>query len=1036
MKNKGLLWTFVILLAIMTLYSLSFGIVTNKFEKQAEQWAISAVNDSLMQPGWTDYQVDSAVAAQKRMYLRDSSEKKVYPVLGLTYGEVKENELNLGLDLQGGMSVTLEVSVPDLIIALSDYNTNEQFRKAIEDAKEAQKSSTSDFLTLFEEAWKAGNNSGTSLYRIFSFNVEAKSLFPPNASDDEMMDILRREAETAINNTENIIRKRIDQFGIAQPTVQKQSFSGRILVELPGVDDRERVRTQLKSTANLEFWDTYFSSEIVGKFQSINDALGRRMHPELFTNDSTATDSTAVAEELPKDTTNAETAIDTLNDGIDTSGIDTGDKPGEAPETTEVSREDRLKNPLFNKMQPYLDRYSQGEGCRVGFAKVSDTVEVNRLLRSPEAKAVLPPDLRLLWSAKPVSNTVALYAIKDPSMKGKAPLDGSCIVNATRDFDITNEVIVSMTMSGDVGAPIWKKMTEKNAADNHRAIAIVMDNLVYSSPSVNSVIPNGRSQISLGAGNSVEKQIEEADDLSSLLKAGSLPAPARIIDEVTVGPSLGEMNIRSGMFSFIGAFIIVLLFMMWYYAGAGFIACIALVANLFFLIGALISMHASLTLPGIAGIVLTMGMAVDANVIINERIKEEMRHGKGLVAAVKDGYNMAYSSIIDGNLTTFLTGLVLLVVGSGPIRGFAVTLLIGIVTSLFTSIFITRLVIFRRLEKKKNVTFWNKTNKGWFTTNNFDFVGKRKRFYLISIVVIGAGLISVFTRGFNLGVDFIGGNSFRVDFVEKMEPDVVRQNLANVFVENGTPAELIVQSVENKGTAFKITTDYLVNSKEADSEVKVLEKLKEGLDKTGGAYELGSSFKVDATMSDDFRKESVWATILALIIIGIYILLRFKKMKYAIGATLALLHDVLVTIAMFSLLNGLVPFTLEVNQIFIAALLTIAGYSINDTVVIFDRLREYLTTHRSVSEEVTINNALNSTLGRTVNTALTVLLTLLVMFFFGSDEIRGFSFALIVGVVAGTYSSIFIATPVVIDFGRYKRKVQKEQAKKVAAATT
>jgi SecD/SecF fusion protein len=579
-------------------------------------------------------------------------------------------------------------------------------------------------------------------------------------------------------------------------------------------------------------------------------------------------------------------------------------------------------------------------------------------------------------------------------------------------------------------------MTKKNAADRNRPIAIVMDNLVYSAPSVNSEIPNGSSVITFGKGENREQSIQEAKDLAGLLKAGSLPAPAKIIDEVTVGPSLGEKNIKAGIWSFVIAFLVILIYMVFYYAWAGWAANVALIANLFFLIGALVSLGGALTLPGIAGIVLTMGMAVDANVLIYERVKEELRHGKNISTALKDGFLKAISAILDGNATTLITGIILFLVGSGPIKGFATTLIIGIFTTLFTAIIIARLILYRRLENKKEITFSSSITKNWFTNVNYDFVGKRKMFYAISIIVIAAGIGSWAFRGFNLGVDFIGGTSYKVEFAQAVEADALRGALESTLVDDkGNKGSVLVQSVGTGSKDFKVTTNFLINSTDENADALVSAKVEEALKKVSNDFNMDSSYKVDASMSDDFRREAIWAGIISLLLVGLYIFIRFRKIDFAIGAAVALFHDALIVIAAFTLLNGLLPFSLEVNQNFIGAILTIIGFSINDTVVIFDRVREYLKGNKSQPMPTTINAALNSTLGRTINTSMTVLLTLVVMFIFGSDDIKGFCFAMIIGVVAGVYSSLFIATPIVVDMGLKQSKSEESatDAKTVTA---
>ena len=1003
MRNQSILWTFVILLMLSVVYLFTFDFVADGYESEIKQMTI----DSLNTAGVNFTEGDSAYTALYKKLLRDSADAETYPVFGHSYNYLRENQLNLGLDLKGGMSVILEVSIPDLFLAISDNNTNEVFRKSISDAKEAQKNSSAAYVDLFAAAWKKNNTSNLELWRIFD-NIENKGKFPAKSSDDEVIEILRREADDALNNTENIIKKRIEPFGITQANVQRQSLTGRIVVELPGIDDRERVRKTLKATANLEFWDTYRTDEVFMKMVELNNNLGKRLAPDLFSQDPNRAKKDSIMAELLKDT--ALTAPQ--RDSIQLAYKDTTVTPDSLLSEKDLSRKYPLRKLQLNP---------RAGSAVVAFAMVSDTSEIGSYLRSPEAQTSLPADLRLLWGAKPSGNVVTLFGIKDKSMRGKAELDGKSITDARQDFNmISGEVEVNMTMDSE-GASIWREMTRKNAADNNRPIAIVMDNLVFSAPNVNSEIPNGSSVIQFGRATGADqtKLEQEARDLAGLLKAGSLPAPAKIIDEVTVGPSVGEENINSGKFSFILAFILILAYMIFYYAWAGIAADIALIVNLIFMFGALISLHGSLTLPGIAGIVLTMGMAVDANVLIYERVKEELRLGKNISAAMKDGFIKALSAILDGNATTLITGIILLLVGTGPIKGFATTLIIGIFTTLVTALIISRLILYRRLENKKPITFYSNITKDWFNNFSYDFVGKRKIFYIVSLLIMVAGVASWVTRGFNTGVDFSGGTSVRINFESAANPDEIREAMSTVLVENGSPSAYTVQAIGSDNKSFKITTNYLINSEAENVENMVNDKIAEGLNKVNTAYTFGSSYKVDPTMSDDFRKQATWATILSLLLVGGYIMLRFRKWDFALGASVALLHDAMVVIAAFTLLNDLVPFTLEVNQNFIGAILTVIGYSINDTVVIFDRIREYLKTRKSGPIEPTINDALNSTMGRSINTSLTVLLTLLVMFIFGSDDIRGFCFAMIIGVLSGVYSTLFIATPIVVDMRKW-----------------
>ena len=967
MQNKNILVVFTVLLALATLYTLSFNWVASGYEATADEYG-AYVADSLEVAGALgDQTFDEAAAQAAREFLRDSATAEIYPVFGHTYRQVKEQELNLGLDLKGGMSVTLEVSLPDLIVALSDYSDNADFRGAISDAKALRKENSDDFVTNFESAWTA-RAPEVELWRIFH-NMENKDLFPAKSTDAEIFEILRAEAQTAIDNTESIIRKRIDQLGVAQPNVQKLQ-NGRILVELPGIDDRERARKQLKSTANLEFWETYFNDEVIGRIGAANTALGEAMSPELF-GDNAPADSTLSQDEL------------------------------------------RAKNPLFSVFQMELGRRSPV----VGYTLTSDTNRVNDLLRRPEARTALGSDLRLLWEAKPATNVAQLYAIKDMSGKGKAELSGKSIVDARVSYDEIGDVVVSMTMNSE-GAISWGAMTERCANENNRAVAVVLDNLVFSAPNVQTAITNGRSQISFGTGQSAEQKLAEAEDLAGLLKAGSLPAPARIVDEVSVGPQLGEENIKAGLSSFVIALLVVLAYMIFYYRGAGLVSNVALIANLFFLIGALASLGAALTLPGIAGIVLTIGMAVDANVLIYERIREEMRGGKGLMVALKEGYAKAYSAIIDANITTLLTAFVLYSFGSGAIRGFATTLIIGIFTSLFSAVVLTRLIFFSRLENKKNITFYTEATKNWFTNTAVNFIGNRRRFYALSAIVVIAGIGSLATKGLNEGVEFSGGTTFDVSFEDAVDAEAVRGALATAFTEDGVPGNPLVQTKDSP-EKLRIMTNFMIDSESENVDEEINDALAAGLGTLGTSYSVDMYNKVDSTISDDFRSGAQNATIFSLIIIFLYIFFRFRKWQYGLGALIAMVHDVIVVLAVFSIFGGLLPFTMEIDQAFIAAILTVIGYSINDTVVVFDRIREYVGLYgNKKGEEELMNSALNSTLSRTINTSLSTFVVLLTIFLLGGDNIKGFVFALMVGVVVGTYSSIFIATPSVLDLSK------------------
>lgn len=993
MQNKSAVLIFTIALALATVYMLSFNLVSRNYESVAAQHGAFVADTLLTSGAITEAQFDSVAGAAARAFLRDSANAVIYPVFGHTYKKVKENELNLGLDLQGGMSVTLEVSMPDLLLSLSDYSENANFRAAIDAAKEAQRSDNRDYVSLFADAWKA-QGTNVELWRIFH-NMENKDLFPAKITDDEVIDILREEARLALDNTESIIRKRIDQFGVAQPNVQKLAFSGRILVELPGIDDRERVRKQLKSTANLEFWETLNNEDVFERIGNANEQLAQTVSPELFARAKAI--SEAAADTLGTDSLSADSTI--------------------APADSLTLAERRLINPVFSLLQPQLQQRSPV----VGYALVGDTAALNAVFASPIARTALGPNLRLLWEAKPEANAAALYAISDESGKGKAKIGGRNIIDAGVGYDEIGDVIVNMTMDSE-GSSAWARMTELAAADGQRPVAVVLDNKVYSAPSVRVAITNGRSQISFGSGQSAERKFTEAADLAGLLKAGSLPAPARIVDEVSIGPELGEENIRSGVYSFILAILVVMIYMIFYYKGAGVVSDIALIANIFFLIGALASLGAALTLPGIAGIVLTIGMAVDANVLIFERIREEMRQGKGLKMALEDGYSKAYSAIIDANLTTLLTAIVLYTFGSGAIRGFATTLIIGIFTSLFSAIVLTRLIFFNRLEKKKSITFSSELTKNWFTNVNIDFIGKRKLAYIGSGVVIAFGMIMMTTRGLDLGIDFTGGATFDVKFENPVDVQKVRDYCSDAFTEDGNKGNPRVQTKENDAQV-RIMTNFMQGSDDPNVDEAINGALASALNKLDVTYVIERYNKVDATISDDFRRGARNATLFSLLVIFLYLVFRFRRWQFGVGALIAMIHDVLVVLSLFAIFWGVLPFTMEIDQAFIAAILTVIGYSINDTVVVFDRIRENLGLFGAKADQRTIiNNSLNSTLSRTVNTSLSTFVVLLIIFIFGGDNIKGFVFALMVGVVVGTYSSLFIATPLAHDFSSAEQK--------------
>jgi len=1013
MQNRGALWIFTILLALACFYQLSFSFFTGRVERQVRAEAELRADSLMLASDDPTLDREAVLIDIENSLLRSRGEERVYPILGYTYNEAKEKEINLGLDLKGGMAVTLEVSIPELVVNLSEDSDDPAFNTAIANARERMRSSDADFITLFGEEY--GKIEGRGPLSAIFYTPDRKDMFDREGNDADYLKALRREAEAALNNTEKILRTRIDKFGVAQPSIQKQQFSGRIQIELPGVKDKDRVRKVLQSTANLEFWETYDNSEIGPILDQTNTALSAILYPELATKKDTASDRTAeeTADDVEKDLADVEpdsVTVDTLNT------LDEEDDMVDAEKRVPLSIKLR---PMFDPQRGWL------RGSSVGRADIKDTAAVNSMLAMDVVRKALPMDVKLAWSAKPESvefndgskgQLLDLHALRIPR-GGKPKLDGSSIVNAGQDFNMKGEVEVTMQMNAE-GAQIWKVMTGDNIG---KAVAIVLDDLVYSAPTVQSEIAGGRSSITLGMGD-LNRQIQEADDLANILKAGALPAPARIIDETVVGPSLGGENIKWGMISFAIALLLVMIYMVLYYNHAGWVADLALIVNLFVLIGTLASLQAALTLPGIAGIVLTMGIAVDANVLIFERIREELRGGKMMKSAVDLGYKGAFSAIIDSNVTTLITAVILYMFGSGPVKGFATTLGLGILTSLFTALFLSRLIITSRLEKGKPFSVWAGWSMNVFANANYDFMSKRKLYYGFSGIIIAVGLVSMFTNNFNWGVDFTGGRTYVVKFENDVRVDDVREALLPRFVD-----EAGVQNTANVKTyggsrQVKVTTNYLVDESGTEVDLLVDGRLNEGLAQLNNSYEIMESRKVDASISDDIKVSAITALSLALLFIFIYIAIRFRNWQYGLGGLISLLHDALIVLGLYSLLYKIMPFSMEIDEAFIAAILTVIGYSINDTVVVFDRIREYLVDHKREPHEMVINKAINSTLGRTMNTSLTTLLVLLIIFILGGVAIKGFIFALLIGILVGTYSSVFVASAVVVDLLKGKDK--------------
>ena len=1016
MQNKGLIKFVAIVLAIACAYQLSFSVVSGVVEKKAAKYAAEQVAATTIDQATLDRAGVSEEAYRQNLlvkkeqqYLDSVKSKPVYNILikKFTYKEVKEKEINLGLDLKGGMNVMLEIAVEDVVKALSNNSTDPTFLAAVEEAKVAAKNSQSDFITLFAKSYDKLSE-GAPLAIIFN-NQVMKDKVTLNSSNDEVVKVLREEAESAIANSYNVLRSRIDRFGVAQPNIQRLENSGRILVELPGVKEPERVRKLLQGTASLEFWATYDNSEVFPMLQRANNVLR---------------DLNVVEQEVEAE---AKAEGDLL-----------AELEGQNNQNAELEAYNKA-NPLFAKLMPATNAAGQiMNGPIVGHAMVYDMEAIEEYLALPQVKAVINPDVRFLWSSKAIDEAgtiYELYAIKADGRDGKAPLDGSSIVDASPQYSQTGgSAEVDMVMN-TTGSNVWARLTKANIG---KSIAIVLDNVVYSAPTVQTEITGGRSQIT---GNF---DITEATDLANVLKSGKLPAPARIIQDTVVGPSLGAESINASLISFVIAFVLVLLYMIFFYSNAGVTASIALVCNVFFLFGVLASFGAVLTLPGIAGIVLTLGMAVDANVIIYERVKEEIRAGKGLSLAVSEGYKNAMSAIIDSNITTIITGIVLFVFGTGPVQGFATTLIIGIITSLFTSLFITRIIFERRLAKGKDIKFASKGTQNFLANTKVNFIGIRKYSYIISLVLIVASIVSLSTRGLNYGVDFSGGRTFVVRFDQSVTADQVREGLQGAFdaVEGDANSKSFEVKQFGDDHQMRIVTQYL-HDEQNDEATAVVEallyngvkglftteiSLEEFTSTATNPYGIIQADMVGPSVASDITRGAFIAVFFALLAIGLYIIVRFKKWQWGAGSVVALAHDAFLTLGIFSLLHGLLPFNLEIDQSFIAAILTIIGYSINDKVVIFDRIREFTTLYPKRNLKETINAAVNTTLSRTINTTGTTFVTLLAIFLFGGAVIRGFVFALMFGVIIGTLSSIFIATPVAYDL--MKKQVAAKQAKK------
>ncbi len=997
MQNKGFVRVFAILLTLVCVFYLSFSFVTRHYAHKAKEFAKGDVK-------------------VEQDYLDSLSNEKVW-FGNWTLKQCREMEISLGLDLKGGMNVILEVSVPDVIKALADNKSDEAFNQALATAAKQATTSQDDVITLFiREYHRIAPDA--SLSQLFA-TQQLKDKVNQKSSDAEVEKVLREEVKAAVDNSFNVLRTRIDRFGVVQPNIQSlEDKMGRIMVELPGIKEKERVRKLIQGSANLEFWETYTAKEVLPAMQSA-DAKLRVILAEGTTAD-TDTIEAVLTEATPVEKKTV-SAADSLAAALK------GDVTAEDKSAANME-EIKKQYPLLSILQ----LNSSGQGPVIGYANYKDTADINKYLAMQEIKADLPKDLRLKWGVSPSEfdkkgQTFELYAIKSTERNGKAPLEGDVVTDAKDEFDQYSKPAVSMTMNSD-GARRWAQLTKQNIG---RSIAIVLDNYVYSAPNVNSEITGGRSQIT---GHFTP---EQAKDLANVLKSGKMPAPAHIVQEDIVGPSLGQESINAGIFSFVVALILLMIYMCSMYGFIpGMVANCALILNFFFTLGILSSFQAALTMSGIAGMVLSLGMAVDANVLIYERTKEELRAGKGVKKALADGYSNAFSAIFDSNLTSIITGIILFNFGTGPIRGFATTLIIGILVSFFTAVFITRIVYEHFMNKDKwlNLTFTTKISKNLMTNTHFDFMGTNKKSLIIVSAIIVVCIGSFAIRGLSQSIDFTGGRNFKVQFENPVEPEQVRELISSKFGD----ANVSVIAIGTDKKTVRISTNYRIEDEgnNVDSEIEsyLYETLKPVLTQnitletfidrdnhTGGS--IVSSQKVGPSIADDIKTGAIYSVVLALLAIGLYILLRFRNIAYSIGSIVALSCDTIMIIGAYSLFWGILPFSLEIDQTFIGAILTAIGYSINDKVVIFDRVREFFGLYPKRDKRVLFNDSLNTTLARTINTSLSTLIVLLCIFILGGDSIRSFAFAMILGVVIGTLSSLFIASPIAYNMMKNKKVV-------------
>lgn len=985
MQNKGFVKVLAVLLTLVCMFYLSFSFVTAHYTKKAAEYAKGDVR-------------------LEQHFMDSLANKKVW--LGnYTLKQCREMEIGLGLDLKGGMNVILEVSVADVVKALADNKPDEAFNKALASATALQATSQEDFVSIFAKEYQKVAP-GARLSELFA-TQKLKDKITQKSTDDEVQKVLREEIKAAIDNSYNVLRTRIDRFGVVQPNIQQlQDRMGRIMVELPGIKEPERVRKLLQGSANLEFWETYHAREVVPYLQTADVRLRN-----VLSHESASTDTTAAGKAEAPVVENTTNQRDSLLASV----------LGESADKQDAAAMARMKKD--HPLQSILQLNGNGQGPVVGWAIARDTAEINKLLAMKEVAGDLPKELRLKWGVAPIASTEAsigqtyeLYAIKSTERNGRAPLEGDVVVDAKDEYDTYGKPAVSMAMNTD-GARRWALLTKQNIG---KSIAIVLDGYVYSAPNVNSEITGGRSQIT---GHFTP---EQSKDLANVLKSGEMPAPAYIVQEDIIGPSLGQESINAGVFSFIVALILLMVYMCTVYGFVpGMIANGALVVNMFFSLGILASFQAALTMSGIAGMVLALGMAVDANVLIYERTKEELRAGKAVKKALADGYSNAFSAIFDSNITSLITALILFNFGTGPIRGFATTLMIGITVSFFTAVFLTRLVYehFMNKDKLLNLTFTSSISKNWSLNPSFDFIGKNKRWFTITGVAVVICIAALGIRGLSQSIDFTGGRNFKVQFENPVEPEQVRELIANKF--EGANVSVLAIGTDKK--TVRISTNYRIeeSANTVDSEIEsyLYETLKPLLTEnisletfidrenhTGGS--IVSSQKVGPSIADDIKTSAFWSVLFSLVAIGLYILLRFRNIAYSVGSVVALTCDTLFILGAYALLWGILPFSLEIDQTFIGAILTAIGYSINDKVVIFDRVREFFGLYPKRNRKQLFNDSLNTTLNRTINTSLSTLIVLLCIFILGGDSIRSFAFAMILGVIFGTLSSLFIASPV------------------------